>query len=49
MAVESRLGLVHMTLPNLGTPPPEEGSEVGLDWSDDDLRLLDREVAHGQV
>ena len=49
MAVESRLGLVHMTQPNLGTPPPEEGSEVGLDWSDDDLRLLDREVAHGHV
>jgi putative spermidine/putrescine transport system ATP-binding protein len=49
IAVESHLGLVHMTQPNLGTPPPEEGSEVGLDWSDDDLRLLDREVAHGQV
>jgi putative spermidine/putrescine transport system ATP-binding protein len=38
-----------MTQPNLGTPPPDENSEVGLDWSDDDLRLLDREVAHGQV
>lgn len=49
IAVESHLGLVHMTQPNLGTPPPDEGSEIGLDWSDDDLRLLDREVAHGQV
>jgi putative spermidine/putrescine transport system ATP-binding protein len=49
IAVDSHLGLVHMTQPNLGIPPPDEGHEVGLDWSDDDLRLLDREVAHGQV
>ncbi len=48
IAVQSHLGLVHMTQLNLGTPP-EEGSEVGLDWSDDDLRLLDREAVHGQV
>jgi putative spermidine/putrescine transport system ATP-binding protein len=49
IAVESNFGVVHMTQPNLGTPPPDESTEVGLDWSDDDLRLLDREVAHGQV
>ena len=49
IAVDSRLGLVHMTQPNLGLPPAVEGSEIGLDWSDDDLRLLDRETAHGQV
>jgi putative spermidine/putrescine transport system ATP-binding protein len=49
IAVETSFGVVHMTQPNLGTPPPDENSEVGLDWSDDDLRLLDREVAHGQV
>ncbi|MBD8616599.1 ABC transporter ATP-binding protein [Pseudomonas putida] len=49
IAVDSHFGLVHMTQPNLGLVPPAEGSEVGLDWSDDDLRLLDREAAHGQV
>ncbi|MBF8780232.1 ABC transporter ATP-binding protein [Pseudomonas fulva] len=49
LAVESSFGMVHMTQPNLGTPPPQEHSEVGLDWSDEDLRVLDREVAHGQV
>ncbi|WP_455887238.1 ABC transporter ATP-binding protein [Pseudomonas rustica] len=49
IAVDTHMGLVHMTQPNLGTPPPLEGSEVGLNWSDDDLRVLDREIAHGQV
>lgn len=49
LAVDSHLGLVHLTQPNLGNPPPAEGCGVGLDWADDDLRLLDRENAHGQV
>lgn len=49
IAVESHFGVVHMTQPNLGTPPPDEGHEIGLDWSDDDLRLLDREAAHGPI
>lgn len=49
IALDSHLGPVHMTQPNLGSPPPDEGCEVGLDWSDDDLRLLDREIVHGQI
>ena len=35
--------------PNYGAPPPEEGHEVGLAFTDDDLRVLTRESAHGNA
>ncbi|MDQ7913327.1 ABC transporter ATP-binding protein [Pseudomonas sp. 102515] len=49
IGVESPLGPVNLTQPNLGAPPPLEGEEVGLTWLDDDLRLLGREVSHGHL
>ncbi|MCP3706272.1 ABC transporter ATP-binding protein [Paraburkholderia sp. CNPSo 3274] len=49
LAVETSLGKLHVTQPNHGAPPPEEGHEVGLAWTDDDLRVLTREGAHGNA
>jgi putative spermidine/putrescine transport system ATP-binding protein len=47
LEVDSTLGAFRVSLPNVGAPPPEEGERVGLAWSDDDLRILDAERAHG--
>ena len=52
LEVETELGKLRVAQPNLGAPPPEEGHEVGLAWTDDDLRVLtrdDRESAHGHA
>ncbi|SDE28712.1 ABC transporter ATP-binding protein [Paraburkholderia lycopersici] len=49
LAVETELGKLHVAQPNHGAPPPEEGSEVGLAWTDDDLRVLTREGTHGNA
>ena len=49
LAVETELGKLHVAQPNHGAPPPEEGREVGLAWTDDDLRVLTREGTHGNA
>jgi putative spermidine/putrescine transport system ATP-binding protein len=49
LAVETSLGKLHVAQPNHGAPPPEEGHEVGLAWTDDDLRVLTREGTHGNA
>jgi putative spermidine/putrescine transport system ATP-binding protein len=41
--------MLHVAQPNYGAPPPEEGHEVGLAFTDDDLRVLTRESAHGNA
>jgi putative spermidine/putrescine transport system ATP-binding protein len=33
-----------IALPNLGAPPPVEGSTVGLAWNTEDWRVLDAEM-----
>ena len=40
LAVDTSLGKLHVAQPNYGAPPPGEGEEVGLAWTDDDLRVL---------
>jgi putative spermidine/putrescine transport system ATP-binding protein len=48
LQVDTTLGLMSVSLPNIGEVPPAEGCVVGLTWSDDDLRVLpQQEVAHG--
>ena len=48
LQVDTALGLMNVSLPNIGEVPPAEGSTVGLSWSDDDWRVLaQEEVAHG--
>lgn len=52
LEVETELGKLRVAQPNHGAPPPDEGDEVGLAWTDDDLRVLtqDRpEGAHGHA
>lgn len=47
LEVDSELGLFRVSQPNVGAPPPAEGSDVRLAWSDADMRMLDTEVTHG--
>jgi putative spermidine/putrescine transport system ATP-binding protein len=47
LEIDSSLGKLRVAQPNFGAPPPAEGEEVGIDWCDDDLRVLERETAHG--
>ena len=48
MEVDSTLGPVRVSHPNIGPQPPLEGEAVAVHWNDDDLRLLDvAEAAHG--
>ncbi|CAB4052918.1 Spermidine/putrescine import ATP-binding protein PotA [Paraburkholderia phenoliruptrix] len=49
LEVDTELGKLHVAQPNYGAPPPEEGHEVGLSFTDDDLRVLTRESAHGNA
>jgi putative spermidine/putrescine transport system ATP-binding protein len=44
LEVETGLGKLRVAQPNHGAPPPEEGDEVGLDWTDDDLRVLTQDI-----
>ncbi|MCY0389372.1 ABC transporter ATP-binding protein [Robbsia sp. Bb-Pol-6] len=48
LQVDTPLGAFALARPNNGVPPPEEGDVVGIRWADDDLRVLEREPAHGQ-
>ena len=47
LEVQTSFGLMRVSLPNIGEVPPPEHSQVGLTWSDDDLRVLPLEVSHG--
>ncbi|ACD20845.1 ABC transporter ATP-binding protein [Paraburkholderia phytofirmans] len=40
LEVETQFGKLKVAQTNQGVPPPEEGHNVGLTWSDDDLRML---------
>lgn len=47
LAVDTDLGALRITVANLGAPPPDTGGHIGLDWNDDDMRLLTPELSHG--
>jgi putative spermidine/putrescine transport system ATP-binding protein len=47
LEVDSALGPLRVSLPNIGSAPPQEGESVGVAWSDDDLRVLTVEAGHG--
>ncbi|MFT4067684.1 ABC transporter ATP-binding protein [Paraburkholderia sp.] len=49
LEVDTALGKLHIAQPNYGAPPPDEGHEVGLSFTDDDLRVLTRESTHGNA
>ncbi|PLZ03155.1 Fe3+/spermidine/putrescine ABC transporter ATP-binding protein [Burkholderia sp. WAC0059] len=51
LEVDTPLGRLSVAQPNRGEPPPAEGEQVGLAWSDDDLRALDvdTEAADGRA
>jgi putative spermidine/putrescine transport system ATP-binding protein len=49
LQVDTGLGLMSVAQPNIGMPPPQEGAQVGLAWSDDDLRVLQEEGADGHA
>ena len=48
LEIDSALGRLRVSQPNVGTVPPAEGTAVGLLWTDDDARLLQAEAAHGR-
>jgi putative spermidine/putrescine transport system ATP-binding protein len=48
LEIDSAIGPLRASLPNLGSLPPAEGERVGLAWSDDAARLLQPEAAHGR-
>jgi len=43
--IDSAVGRLRVSQPNVGTVPPGEGMAVGLLWTDDDARLLHAEAA----
>ena len=45
--IDSALGTLRLTSPNLGNELPGEGETVGLTWQEDDLSVLTTEHAHG--
>jgi putative spermidine/putrescine transport system ATP-binding protein len=52
LEVDTSLGKLRVAQPNHGAPPPGECDEVGLDWTDDDLRVLTqdgKETLHGHA
>lgn len=44
LGVTTPAGVLSVALPNLGTPPPIEGSPVGLSWANEDCRILSAEA-----
>ncbi|GLU26108.1 MULTISPECIES: ABC transporter ATP-binding protein [Brucella/Ochrobactrum group] len=40
LGVTTPAGQLSVALPNLGNPPPAEGTAVGLSWNHDDCRIL---------
>ncbi|HSV78716.1 MAG TPA: ABC transporter ATP-binding protein [Ramlibacter sp.] len=48
LEIDSAVGRLRVSQPNVGTVPPGEGASVGLLWTDEDARLLQAEAAHGR-
>lgn len=48
LEIDSAVGRLRVSQPNVGTVPPAEGSAVGLLWTDGDARLLRPEAVHGR-
>ncbi|MCK4206191.1 ABC transporter ATP-binding protein [Brucella pituitosa] len=42
LGVLTPAGMLSVALPNLGNPPPIEGSKVGLKWNHEDCRILNK-------
>jgi putative spermidine/putrescine transport system ATP-binding protein len=40
LGVNTAAGPLSVALPNLGNPPPAEGTQVGLNWNHEDCRIL---------
>jgi len=49
LLIDTGLGQLSVAQPNNGAPPPDEGAQVGVAWSDDDLRVLQKEGRHGHA
>jgi putative spermidine/putrescine transport system ATP-binding protein len=49
LLIDTALGQVSVAQPNYGAPPPQEGEQVGVAWSDDDLRVLQKEGFDGHA
>jgi putative spermidine/putrescine transport system ATP-binding protein len=48
LEIDSAVGRLRVSQPNVGMVPPGEGTAVGLLWSDEDARLLHAEASHGR-
>lgn len=46
LEVETPLGMLRISLPNIGHLAVAEGEPVGVTWNDADLRVLDKEPRH---
>ena len=44
MEIETRLGLLRVSVPNIGPVTVGEGDSIGLTWDDTDLRVLDKDT-----
>jgi putative spermidine/putrescine transport system ATP-binding protein len=49
LLIDTGLGQLSVAQSNNGAPPPDEGAQVGVAWSDDDLRVLQKEGHHGHA
>jgi putative spermidine/putrescine transport system ATP-binding protein len=49
LLIDTGLGQLSVAQPNNGAPPPDEGAQVGVAWSDDDLRVLQKEGLDGHA
>ncbi|MCX4162598.1 MULTISPECIES: ABC transporter ATP-binding protein [Paraburkholderia] len=49
LLVDTGLGQISVSQPNTGLPPPPEDAQVGIAWSDDDLRVLQKEGSDGHA
>ncbi len=47
LEVTTDLGVLRASIANTGALPPAEGDSVVVAWSDQDLRMLSTEAAHG--
>lgn len=45
--LDSAIGKLRLTSPNLGDDLPQEGDKVGIAWRDEDLRAIANEAVHG--
>lgn len=45
--IDSDIGRLRISAPNLGAPPADEGETVGIDWNPGDMQVATSEVANG--